>query len=87
VSGWINHSFDGDVNVWSDLFIGDVLVLDKSISPVWNSGGISVIVELFSSSFPVKCFDFIVGEIVNVGFNSSLGDVLVLSKSLACWGV
>jgi len=52
---------------------------------VWSWCLPSIVVEFFISSFPVKSFDFIVNEIVNVWFNSWLSDVLV--KSLACWGV
>jgi hypothetical protein len=84
-SGWVNHSIDLDPNVWSNLLIGNILGLSESISPVWSWCLPSIVAEFFISSFPVKSFDFIVNEIVNVWFNSWLSNVLV--KSLACWGV
>jgi len=87
VSGWVNHSFDGDVNVWSDLLIGDILDLGESTSPVWSWCFPSVVVEGLCSSIPVKSFDFIVNEIVNVWFNSWLGNILLLGETLAWWSV
>jgi hypothetical protein len=86
VCGWVNHSFDGDEDIWSNLLIGDILVLGES-TPVWSWCFPSVVVEGLWSSFPVKSFDFIVNEIVNVWFNSWLGNILLLAETLAWWRV
>jgi len=85
--GWINHVSDGDVNVWSDFSIGDIAGLSERFSPVWSWCFPSVVAEFFISSFPVKSFDFVVNEIVNVWFDSWLSDVSVLTEGLACWSV
>ena len=85
VSCWVNHSFYGNVNIWSDFLIGNVFVLSKA--PL--SGLESIVVEWLWSSFPVKSLNFIVDKVINVWFNSWLGDVFLLGKVRynTWWGV
>ena len=85
VSGWVDHSLYGNVNIWSNLFIGDVTLLGKR---PWF-GSIAVIVVWFLSSGPVKSLNFVVDEIIDVWLNSWLGDItgFLLGESLRWWSV